>query len=95
MREIESILRGRWEKEAEDRSDGRQRMELLVQSPNMTEQEKEEFLAEFDKSGRSMAARLCHRGAFSKGLTCGEKKLIGVVIIGTGLPYGFVQSRRF
>lgn len=86
MREIESILWGRWEKEAEYGSDGRQRMELLVQSPNMTEQEKEEFLAEFDKSGRSMAALCVIGGAFSEGIDLRGEKLIGVVIIGTGLP---------
>ncbi|MGI5947578.1 MAG: ATP-dependent DNA helicase [Lachnospiraceae bacterium] len=86
MREIESILRSRWENEPEYGSDGRQRMELLVQSPNMTEQEKEEFLAEFDKSGRSMAALCVIGGAFSEGIDLRGEKLIGVVIIGTGLP---------
>ena len=52
----------------------------------MTEQEKEEFLAEFDKSGRSMAALCVIGGAFSEGIDLRGEKLIGVMIIGTGLP---------
>ena len=52
----------------------------------MTEQEKEEFLTEFDQSGRSLAALCVMGGAFSEGIDLRGERLIGVVIIGTGLP---------
>lgn len=85
MKKIEDSLRARWEHETDD-SDCRQRAELLVQYPDMTEQEKEEFLAEFDKTGRSLAALCVMGGAFSEGIDLRGEKLIGVIIIGTGLP---------
>ena len=86
MKKIEDILRARWEKDLEEEAKSRQRTKLLVQSPNMTEQEKEEFLTEFDQSGRSLAALCVMGGAFSEGIDLRGERLIGVVIIGTGLP---------
>ena len=58
----------------------------MVQSSNMSEGEKEEFLTEFENRNRSLAALCVMGGAFSEGIDLRGDKLIGVIIIGTGLP---------
>lgn len=82
LREIEGILRQRWD----DRPAGEETPELMVQSSNMSEGEKEEFLTEFENRNRSLAALCVMGGAFSEGIDLRGDKLIGVIIIGTGLP---------
>lgn len=82
LREVEEILRERlgegkdWE------------TELLVQSSKMSEAEKEEFLNAFCEKGRnkSLTALCVMGGAFSEGIDLTGDRLIGVVIVGTGLP---------
>ncbi len=82
LREIEEILRKRWEKRFSDE----EIPELIVQSSNMSEGEKEEFLTEFEGRKNSLTALCVMGGAFSEGIDLRGDKLIGVVIIGTGLP---------
>ncbi|MBO6128136.1 MAG: ATP-dependent DNA helicase [Pseudobutyrivibrio sp.] len=62
-------------------------VDILVQSQNMTEQEREEFLMEFEKKReKSMVAFCTLGGIFSEGIDLVGGKLIGVVILGAGLP---------
>ncbi|MBS5285164.1 MAG: ATP-dependent DNA helicase, partial [Clostridiales bacterium] len=57
------------------------------QSSQMAEEEREEFLSRFDEVGeRSMAALCVMGGIFSEGIDLREERLIGALIIGTGLP---------
>lgn len=62
-------------------------VDILVQQQNMTEQEREEFLSEFEnKREKSMVAFCTLGGIFSEGIDLVGGKLIGVVILGAGLP---------
>lgn len=69
----------------------------IRQTPSMTEQEKEEFLSAFGEkegesndlpSGRggSLAGLCVLGGAFSEGIDLRGHSLIGVIVIGTGIP---------
>lgn len=58
--------------------------ELLIQNPNMTEAQKEEFLKKFEDGP---VAGLCVLGGiFSEGIDLCGKALIGTALVGTGLP---------
>jgi len=60
---------------------------LLVQESRMTEADREAFLAEFSvKREESLAALCVMGGIFSEGIDLTGDQLIGVLIIGTGLP---------
>lgn len=60
---------------------------LLVQSPDMSEKEKEEFLLAFDADSEKSVVGCCVMGGiFSEGIDLKEDRLIGAVIVGTGLP---------
>lgn len=62
-------------------------VDILVQSQNMREHEKEEFLNEFEQEReRPLAAFCVMGGAFSEGIDLTDDRLIGAVIVGTGLP---------
>ena len=53
----------------------------------MTEREREEFLAEFEMEREESLAAFCVMGGlFSEGIDLKEERLIGAVIVGTGLP---------
>ena len=70
-----------------DRMQEREGQRLLIQGPDMREQEKEEFLQAFDaEDGRSMIGCCVMGGIFSEGIDLREDRLIGAVIVGTGLP---------
>lgn len=59
----------------------------LAQRGGMTEEEKEDFLEEFEVERDSSMAALCVMGGiFSEGIDLKEDRLIGAIIIGTGLP---------
>ena len=59
----------------------------IIQSSNMNETEREEFMQEFAKErDRSLAAFCVLGGIFSEGIDLKEDLLIGVLIVGTGLP---------
>lgn len=59
----------------------------VAQSGRMSEEEREEFLARFETGkDRSMAALCVMGGIFSEGIDLKEERLIGAVLVGTGLP---------
>ena len=58
-----------------------------LQSIHMTETEREEFLEEFEKDQEKSLLGFCVMGGiFSEGIDLTEEKLIGAIIVGTGLP---------
>lgn len=64
------------------------KIEVVCQQINMREEEKEAFLERFEQKKQmlSMAAFCVLGGIFSEGIDLVGDKLIGVVIVGTGLP---------
>lgn len=60
---------------------------VIVQSSHMTEEEREKFLAEFERKREGSLAAFCVMGGlFSEGIDLKEDRLIGVMVVGTGLP---------
>jgi len=60
---------------------------LVVQSSSMTEAEKESFLEEFVDDPKKSRIGFCVMGGiFSEGIDLKNSRLIGAVIVGTGLP---------
>ena len=58
-----------------------------LQSAHMPEEERETFLAEFEKEQETSLLGFCVMGGiFSEGIDLTEEKLIGAIIVGTGLP---------
>lgn len=67
--------------------------DLLVQGQGMGEAEKTEFLEEFEKErSHSLAAFCVMGGIFSEGIDLKEERLIGVIVVGTGLPMVCVEQ---
>lgn len=65
----------------------REHRRLLVQGTDMREREKEEFLEAFDSENEDSVIGCCVMGGiFSEGIDLREDRLIGAVIVGTGLP---------
>ena len=59
----------------------------MVQGTNMSEEDREKFLAAFEEERKSSMAAFCVLGGiFSEGIDLAEERLIGAIIIGTGLP---------
>lgn len=59
----------------------------IAQNSRMTDVEREEFLLEFDKDRANSLVAFCVMGGlFSEGIDLKEERLIGAVIVGTGLP---------
>ena len=60
---------------------------LVVQASNMTESEKEDFLAGFVENPEESRIGFCVMGGiFSEGIDLKSNRLIGTIIVGTGLP---------
>lgn len=60
---------------------------LMVQSSSMTEEERESFLEEFVEEPELSRIGFCVMGGiFSEGIDLKNNRLIGAVIVGTGLP---------
>ena len=60
---------------------------LVMQSSNMTEREKEEFLEAFAEENDGTLVGFCVLGGiFSEGIDLKNDRLIGAVVVGTGLP---------
>lgn len=79
MREVERVLDGVAEEE--------RKFAWISQEMNMREQAREEFLAEFKRKHEGSLVALCVMGGvFSEGIDLKEDQLIGVIIVGTGLP---------
>lgn len=59
----------------------------IMQSQYMSEEERESFLGTFEKSGSGILVGFCVMGGiFSEGIDLADDRLIGAVILGTGLP---------
>lgn len=66
---------------------GPRRLAILKQESRMDEEAREAFLAEFDRErGESLAAFCVMGGLFSEGIDLTGERLIGVIVVGTGLP---------
>lgn len=81
-------------KEGKNRKDGRygrdeknQILEICMQTSNMQEQEREQFLQMFEQEREGSLVAFCVMGGiFSEGIDLKNDKLIGAIIVGTGLP---------
>lgn len=58
----------------------------ICQSSSMNEREREEFLEEFENDQDSLVAFCIMGGVFSEGIDLMGERLIGAVVVGTGLP---------
>ena len=58
----------------------------ISQTSGLNEREKEEFLEEFSASEGTLVGFCVMGGIFSEGIDLMGEKLIGAIIIGTGLP---------
>ena len=68
--------------------------ESVVQSQSMREEEREEFLNLFErKRDRSLIGFCVMGGIFSEGIDLAADRLIGAVIVGTGLPRSVTTGR--
>lgn len=78
LKEVETIL---------GEGDSNKEFAWLSQSSHMTEEEREIFLREFSEEREDSFVGLCVMGGvFSEGIDLKEERLIGVMIVGTGLP---------
>ncbi len=65
----------------------REKSSFVMQKSKMSEQEREEFLSEFEKEHAGTFVAFCVMGGiFSEGIDLKKDRLIGAVIVGTGLP---------
>ena len=63
------------------------KLRVIVQKPNMTQQEKEDFLAEFKRDDESYLIAFCVMGGiYAEGIDLAGDSLIGAVIVGIGMP---------
>lgn len=73
--------------EGEESEEKRQTIVLHKQKTNMTENEREEFLMQFAEENDGTHIGLCVLGGiFGEGIDLKGERLIGAVIVGTGLP---------
>lgn len=89
QREEEVPERNPWEEPVEVQSEGEriQKVWLHRQKTNMTEEEREEFLSQFTEHAEETHIGLCVLGGiFGEGIDLKGERLIGAVIVGTGLP---------
>lgn len=62
-------------------------LNIIIQENNMSEEEKEEFLALFNNDDKEAYVGFCVLGShFSEGIDLTEDKLIGVIVVGVGMP---------
>lgn len=61
-------------------------VQCIRQTSAMNEQEREEFLGQFQIQGRTLVGFCVMGGIFSEGIDLMGDRLIGVLVIGTGLP---------
>ena len=65
---------------------------IICQQNSMPEKDREDFLAQFETVGdKSLAAFCVMGGIFSEGIDLTNDKLIGTVVVGTGLPQVCVE----
>ena len=75
-------------RESKDGKNSKNRMlEICMQTSNMQEQEREQFLQMFEQEREGSLVAFCVMGGiFSEGIDLKNDKLIGAIIVGTGLP---------
>ena len=82
LREVEEVLNAMPEEE--------RTFHWIAQESNMREQEREAFLEEFEgfeqRQSGTLVALCVMGGVFSEGIDLKEDRLIGAIIVGTGLP---------
>ena len=67
--------------------------DLIVQGQGMGESDRKEFLEEFEREREHSLVAFCViGGVFSEGIDLKEERLIGVIIVGTGLPMVCVEQ---
>ena len=59
---------------------------ILMQSNDMSEEQREEFLASFEETEGSILGFCVMGGIFSEGIDLKAERLIGSIVVGTGLP---------
>ena len=71
--------------------------DCIVQTTGMKEEEREEFLGEFEKERKHSLVGFCVMGGiFGEGIDLKEELLIGAIVVGTGLPQvGQDRSGKF
>lgn len=68
-------------------------LDIIVQGNQMTEEDRENFMKEFEiKRDKSLVAFCVLGGIFSEGIDLTNDKLIGSIIVGTGLPQTNFES---
>ncbi|MDZ4910337.1 ATP-dependent DNA helicase, partial [Clostridium perfringens] len=61
-------------------------LNVIIQENNMSEEEKEEFLNLFNDNKETHVGFCVLGGHFSEGIDLTEDKLIGVIVVGVGMP---------
>ena len=63
------------------------KIKTILQKPNMSKNERNDFLEEFYKSKGTYLAAFCVMGGiYAEGIDLSEDKLIGAIIVGIGMP---------
>ncbi len=84
MKDVSQVLEKRFARNPEDSEEA---FEILCQRTNMNEQEREAFLQEFEKErSHSLIACCVMGGIFGEGIDLKADRLIGAIVVGTGLP---------
>ena len=66
---------------------GLEQVECILQDTNMSEEKRELFLQEFETFREKTLVGFCVMGGvFSEGIDLTEERLIGAIVVGTGLP---------
>ncbi|WP_228415483.1 ATP-dependent DNA helicase [Terrisporobacter hibernicus] len=63
-----------------------EKLNVIIQENNMSEEEKEEFLNLFNNNKETHVGFCVLGGHFSEGIDLTEDKLIGVIVVGVGMP---------
>lgn len=70
--------------------------DIYIQETSMTEKEREDFLSHFEDTPSKTTLGLCVMGGiFGEGIDLKDSRLIGAVIVGTGLPMVCTQNELF
>lgn len=71
-------------------------VDVYVQETSMSEKEREEFLSHFEDTPLKTTIGLCVMGGiFGEGIDLKDSRLIGAVVVGTGLPMVCTQNELF
>ena len=70
-----------------DENGKNEEIKCVLQAPYMSEESREIFLEEFEESSQESLMGFCVMGGiFSEGIDLARERLIGAIIVGTGLP---------